>query len=660
MTVVNRLWLCADRRVLPAKRSRSFVAVVAVLLAGLVAQSPAADAAADAEHESARTAALKVFKDEVKPFLDTYCVRCHGQKKRKGDVTFEYAVKEPGSVAFRNLWQHAAMVTKAHDMPPEKEEKQPTDAERARFLAWVGNAKQLSAKDPGYFVIRRLNKREYGNTLHDLFGVDRALANDLPDEVYGAGYANTISPLLMEQYLAIANEVLARLTAGSATAQQRQWLGDVPGSVDQEPAAAKQLAHTIARRAYRRPASESEIDVLLRVYALAREKGRSYAEAVRLMLKAVLVSPQFLFITPDAPAGQTEEIVPLGDHQLASRLSYLLWSTMPDAELAKLADEGRLHDPVVLAQQTRRLLSDPRSRAFFDGFGAQWLGLDKLASKTFDAAKFPQMTPELRQAMYDEGRLLFDRILRENRSVVGFIEAEYTYLNEVLANHYGMNGAVKGAEMRKVDLKDRTRGGVLTMAGVLATSSFPNRTSPVNRGVWVLEQVLGEHVPPPPPNVPTLEKQDQKKVANLTLRQRTELHRTDPVCASCHKVLDPIGFGLENFDAIGRWRDRDDSGLAIDATGELPGDKRFTSPQELKGIMVGRVDDLCRNLTGKVLAYALCRQLEGYDEVVVDQLAKTIAKDGYRMQSLVIAVVTSYPFTHRRVHEPMGKTNAKK
>jgi hypothetical protein len=203
--------------------------------------------------------------------------------------------------------------------------------------------------------------------------------------------------------------------------------------------------------------------------------------------------------------------------------------------------------------------------------------------------------------------------------------------------------------MRKVQLTDANRGGILGMPGVLATTSFPNRTSPVKRGVWVLEQVLGDHVPPPPPNVPALEKQDHEKVANLTLRQRTELHRTDPVCANCHKVLDPIGFGLENFDAIGRWRNSDDGGGAIDATGELPGGKRFSTPKELKAIIAARQADLARNLTEKLMAYALCRQLEGYDEIVVDRLMENIAKDGYRMQTLIAEIVTSYPFTQRRI-----------
>jgi hypothetical protein len=275
--------------------------------------------------------------------------------------------------------------------------------------------------------------------------------------------------------------------------------------------------------------------------------------------------------------------------------------------------------------------------------------LGELERKTFDAAKFPHMTGAMRAAMYDEARLFFESIVRENRSVVSFVDSDYTFLNETLATLYGLEKTVTGPAMRKVQLTDPHRGGILGMPGILATTSFPDRTSPVKRGVWVLEQVLGEHVPAAPPNVPSLEKQDNENVATLTLRQRTELHRTDATCANCHKILDPIGFGLENFDAIGRWREEDDSGGAIDATGELPGGKRFSSPRELKAIIAGRRVELARNLTEKLLAYALCRQLEGYDEIVVDRLMENIAKDGYRMQTLITEIVTSYPFTQRRI-----------
>jgi hypothetical protein len=279
------------------------------------------------------------------------------------------------------------------------------------------------------------------------------------------------------------------------------------------------------------------------------------------------------------------------------------------------------------------------------------LGLGGLKSQTFDPAKFPQMTSAMRSAMYEEARLFFDSIVRENRSVVSFVDSDYTFLNGTLATLYDLEKTVSGPEMRKVTLTNANRGGILGMPGILATTSFPNRTSPVKRGVWVLEQVLGDHVPPAPPNVPTLEKQDRKKIGNLTLRQRTELHRTNAVCNNCHKILDPIGFGLENYDAIGRWRDQDDTGGKIDAAGELPGNKRFSSPKELKVIIAARKDELARNLTQKLMAYALCRQLKGYDEIVVDRLMEIIAKDGYRMQTLITEIVTSYPFLNQRLGE---------
>jgi hypothetical protein len=641
---------------------RSTALVVALGLAAALASAGAAEAETDAELAAARAAELKIHKEQIVPFITTYCNKCHGEEKKKGGVTFQYAAKNPGATSFRPLWQQAVANIKSHDMPPDKEQKQPSAQERQVFVDWVASIKHLAAKDPGTFVIRRLNKVEYANTLHDLLGVDPEIAHELPDEVFGAGYTNSFSPLLTEQYLAIANEALNRALAPAGmppTATQQRLFGPPPGTSQDATAAARQVAQALARTAYRRPPTSAETDVLMQVYAMMTGKGKSHSEALRQVLKAILVSPQFLFITPDADADSSHDIVPLGDHQLAARLSYLLWATMPDAELAGLADVGTLHIPAVLAQQTRRMLADARSRALFDGFGAQWLGLDKIGGKAFDTAKFPLMTPVLRSAMYDEARLLFESILHENRSIRTFIDCDYTFLNGPLAAIYGLDKTVTGPAMRKVQLTDANRGGILAMPGILATSSFPNRTSPVNRGVWVLEQVLGEHVPPPPPNVPALDKQDPKKVAAMTMRQRTELHRSDAVCASCHKVLDPIGFGLENFDAIGRWRDKDDSGGMIDATGELPGDHKFTTPKELKKIIAGRTDEFGKTLAGRLLSYALCRQLEGFDEIVTDQIAEAVAKDGYHMQTLVTAVVTSYPFTNRRQNDLPGPSHAK-
>lgn len=633
----------------PRAAKAVILVALAVPLAALGQSEPAGDAAFAARQAELR----KTFKDRIQPFVTTYCVECHGNRRpTRGGVNFQAAFKDPGSPAFSKNWKHALANVKALDMPPEDAKKQPTEEERQMFVDWVAQLKFLSPPDPGPFVIRRLNKVEYGNTLRDLFGVDPAIARDLPEEVLGAGYLNTFSPLQTEQYLGIANEVLARILAPPGeppTAIERRLFGEPPAAGSDVRAAARNVARSLARSAYRRPATEEEVDVLLGVFDLARESQLAYPAALRLMLKAVLVSPQFLYITPSREADAGRRIVPLDDHQLASRLSYLLWATMPDAELAALADRGKLHEPATLRAQVRRLLQDPRSRALFDGFGAQWLGLGELEGKVFDPAKFPVMTREMRTAMYEEARLFFESIVREDRSVVSLVDSNYTFLNGTLAALYGLEKSVAGPAMRRVQLADANRGGILGMPGILATTSFPDRTSPVKRGVWVLEQVLGEHVPPAPPNVPALERQEQGQVANLTLRQRTELHRTDPTCANCHKILDPIGFGLENFDAIGRWRDADDSGGAINAAGELPGGKHFSSPRELKAIIAARQADLARNLTEKLLAYALCRQLEGYDEIVVDRLMENIAKDGYRMQTLIAEVVTSYPFTQRRI-----------
>ena len=598
--------------------------------------------------------AKKSFKEVVTPFINDYCFKCHSNKRQRGGINFQPALRTPGSSASGKRWKQAIANVKAHDMPPEDSPKQPTQADREQFIEAIGMIKYLSPKDPGPFVIRRLTKREYGNTLHGLFGVDPQVADDLPEEVFGEGYLNTLSPLLSEQYLGIAKEVLDRILApeGSpATEIQKRLFGDPPASKNDEPRVVGRIARSLAKKAYRRPPSDEEVRVLLEVFELGRENELSYFQSLRLMLKAALVSPQFLFITPSSMPESGKSIVPLDAHQLASRLSYLIWATMPDRELASLADSGKLLNPSVYRAQVKRLLADGRSRALFDGFGAQWLGLGGLAKQTFDEEKFPQMTPKMRSAMYDEARMFFETLVRENLGVVNFVKSDFTFLNGDLAGLYGLDGKVNGAAMRRVMLDDSNRGGVLGMPGILATTSFPNRTSPVKRGVWVLEQILGEPIPPAPPNVPELEKQKEEKVANLTLRERTELHRTDSACATCHKIMDPIGFGLENFDAIGRWREQDDTGGAIDATGELPGGKRFDTPKELKEILADRKPEVARNLTEKLLAYALCRPLEGYDHIVVDRLMDSIAADGYRMQTLILEVVSSYPFLNYHIEE---------
>ncbi len=637
----------------------------ALLVIGVVSAcsvSCKAQSEVDGEAAALRADTKKFFDERVAPFIKTYCLDCHSNKRpTEAGVNFSPALKEPAHAAFSQQWKNASARVKAHDMPPDYADHQPTEPDRQMFVDWLAKIKYLSPQDPGHFIIRRLTKTEYGNTLHDLLGVKPTIVDELPDEVSGAGYLNSLSPLQLEHYLTIADKALEQIlplndVPSSETLSTETYLrlfGEPPSPESNSRESARKVAQSLARKAYRRPPSEAEIDVLLAVFDLGVQNDLDYPRALRLMLKAILVSPQFLFITPAAEVASEAEIVPLDDYQLASRLSYFLWGSMPDAELIRLADNGTLHEPAILKTQVKRLLDDSRSHALFDGFGAQWLGLGDFEDKVFDTSKFPQLNRELRAAMMEEARLFFDSIVRENRHVASFIDGDYTFLNESLASIYGLEETVTGPEMRRVQLTNDNRGGILGMPVVLAATSFPDRTSAVKRGVWVLEQVLGEHVPPAPPDVPALDKQDPQTAARLTLRERTELHRTNPVCANCHKLLDPIGFGLENFDAIGRWRELDDNGQAIDATGQLPGDRSFSGPADLKLMIAGRVDKLSRNLVEKLLAYALGRKLEGYDEIVVDNLMKDIASDGYRMQTLVTAVVTSYPFTHRRIPEEL-------
>ena len=598
-----------------------------------------------------RADAQKVFKEKVTPFVNNYCTKCHGSVAKAG-INLQSALKNPNGESAALHWKKAAANVKVHDMPPEDVSKIPSEEERQQFIEAVGKIKYLAPRDPGPFVIRRLTKPEFANTLRDLYGANRSIAASLPEEVVGEGFLNSISPLQSELLLDIANQVVGQVVApqGQApTAVQKRLFGEPPAKGSDLRKEARNVARSLARDAYRRPPSEAELDVLVDVYDLGRDNELNHSAALGLMLKAVLVSPQFLFITPAGAPESKEKIVLLDDYQLASRLSYLLWSTPPDAELAALADQGKLHNPGVLKAQVERLLKDTRSRALFDGFGAQWLRVNELDGQVFDPKTFPQMTPTLRSAMMEEVRLFFESIVRENQSVARFVNSDYTFLNEPLAKVYGLKQSVRGLKMRRVKLTNPNRGGILGMPATLAATSFPNRTSPVRRGVWVLEQILGERVPPPPPDIPELEEQDHKEVAGLTLRQRTELHQSEATCRNCHKVLDPIGFGLENFDAIGRWREKNDEGLAIDSAGKLPSGKGFSSPAELKGLLARREASLARNLTERLMAYALGRQLEGYDQIVVDRLLAEVAKDGYRVRSIISGVITSYLFTYRRI-----------
>jgi mono/diheme cytochrome c family protein len=425
--------------------------------------------------------------------------------------------------------------------------------------------------------------------------------------------------------------------------------GLAPGQ--QDPECARRIVSALARRAYRRPVTEAEVDGLVRFVTMARQKGDSFEQGVRVALEAILVSPHFLFrIEHDSDANNPAVAHRVADFDLASRLSYFLWSSMPDEELFRLAGERKLRKPDVVAAEVRRMLLDPKSVALVDNFAGQWLELRNLDSVKPDPDRFPNFDENLRQAMKEETRLFFEAVIREDRSILDFIDGKFTFLNERLAKHYGIPG-IAGPEFRRVELTGDERSGVLTQASVLTVSSYPTRTSPVLRGKWVLENFLNDPPPPPPPGVPNLDEAAIGKSASL--RQQLEQHRANPACASCHTRMDPLGFGLENYDAVGHWRTQDGK-FPVDSTGTLPGGHSFRSPAGLKEILKADRDAFARCLTEKMLTYALGRGLERYDRPNVNLICSRLAASDYRFSRLVLEIVRSLPFEMRRGEAPIS------
>ena len=412
-----------------------------------------------------------------------------------------------------------------------------------------------------------------------------------------------------------------------------------------KPEVAREIIGRFARRSFRRPVTTDEINRLAKFVDLAAKEGESFEKGIKLALSAVLVSPHFLFRgelqpEPDNP----KAIHPINEYALASRLSYFLWSSLPDDELFQLAEKKSLRKN--LDQQVKRMLLDPKSRALVDNFAAQWLQLRNLKQMSPDPKEFASFDEPLRAAMLKETELFFETIMREDRSVLDFLDANYTFVNERLARHYGLTG-VSGEQFQRVFFKDNQRGGILTHASILTITSNPTRTSPVKRGKWVLENILGTPPPPPPPDVPELS-EDKTKVLSGSLRQRMEQHRENPLCASCHAQMDPIGFGFENFDGIGAWREKD-GGFPVDPVGKLVSGESFNTPGQLRLILLkGKHDEFIRCLSEKMLTYALGRGLEYYDKCALEQIAKGLAKNKHKFSSFILEVVKSVPFQQRR------------
>lgn len=591
---------------------------------------------------------------EAQSFLKTYCVSCHqGAKPTAGFDAAKLSAAD-GVAADARKWTRALARVRAGEMPPMGAPAPDMD-KRAGFSSYVETALKTAACADGIrprrAPLRRLNRAEYSATVRDLLNIHINAGRNLPaDGAGGEGFDNAaetlfLSPMHGEKYLEAAREALEY---GAKDPKSRaRFLIAEPGSAVTAEAAARKVLEAFLPRAFRRPARTGELEHYYSLFAGAYKRSKSWEPSVLHALQGMLISPHFLFRIEEPSAGSGPQL--LDDYAMASRLSYFLWGSMPDEALMKAAAEGKLKDEAGLREQALRLMKDPKTRDFAEQFVEQWLNTRELGRDIKpDAKMFPTYyDQEIQSAIRYEPILFFQELMTANLSILNLIDSPFTVMSNKLAKHYGV---VPPKPIRQqpvvVELPAGShRGGVLSMAAVLAVSSYPNRTSPVLRGKWILEALLGTPPPPPPPNVPTLPESAAGAGAK-TLRERLTQHRANPACAVCHNRIDPLGFGLENYDVLGRWR-TEEGGKAIDARGELPDGTRFDGPAELKKVLMEQKDLLVHNLTGKLLGYALGRGLALEDQCAVDRIAEKVKAENYSMQALILEIVNSVPFRYQ-------------
>ncbi|MCO6457795.1 MAG: DUF1592 domain-containing protein [Pirellulaceae bacterium] len=616
------------------------------LTAGLLSLLSAPAAGNDPSGSEVKT----TFKQDILPFLTAHCHKCHGGDEPEGGLGLDGYRDSANIQSDYEIWEKVQRALLERQMPP-RDEEQPQESELLAVVEAIRAelAKYDCSQDkrPGRVTIRRLNRAEYNNTIRDLVGIDFRPADDFPSDDVGEGFDNigdvlSIPPLLLEKYLMAAEAIVDRALADpDARRRILEHQPEAEGLSRRE--AARRNLRQFASRAFRRPVTDEEMERLFQLIRFTLDQGGSEQDAMRVALQAILASPHFLFrVERDPAADDPDGIRELDDWELATRLSYFLWSSMPDAELFRLAGEGSLRQPDVLRAQARRMLADPKSRALTENFAGQWLQLRSLGDIAPDPRQFPAFDDRLREAMLRETQMFFESIVRDDRSVLDFLTADYSYVNQQLAEHYGLEG-IEGPEFRRVALPERRRG-VLTQASVLLLTSNPTRTSPVKRGKWILDNILGEPPPPPPDGVEPL---DENAETLGSLRQRMEQHRSNEACAVCHRKMDTLGFGLENFDVIGAWRERDGR-FEIDPAGTLPGGREFRDAGELMQILAEeKREQFCRCLAEKMLTYGLGRGLQAYDRCAVNAIVKQLSGNDYRFSALITAIVTSDPFTLR-------------
>jgi mono/diheme cytochrome c family protein len=606
------------------------------------------------------------FDDRVNPLFAKYCAGCHGGARPKAGLVLKFSgeaeAREKAKSDF-DLWTRVHEELSTQNMPPEDAPRRPTDDERALMVAWIeSNLLTVNGQpDPGPFMVHRLNNREYANTVRDLLYLPPAydVTSDFPPDERGDGFDNnagtlTISPLLVEHYIAAAekatNDALGldpkkAQQARDATLATKSRLNE-PSNGFREDFADRQAKirlnlQLLAPRAYRRPVTKGEIDELMKFAALSfAHAGEAFDPATGLAARAAMMSPEFLFrIERDPHPDGTGKVFEITEYQLASRLSYFLWSTMPDEQLFKEAKAGTLRQNI--DAEIARMLQDPKAISLTKDFLGQWLEIRGLHETT-------NADPKLLAAMLGETEHFFDYIVRNNRSIMDFLDADYTFVNESLAKLYGIPG-ITGDEFQKVQVDTARRGGIFTQASFLTLTSKPlgnsRRTSPVVRGKWILENIFNQTIPPPPPNVPSLNLDTNKELKG-TVRQIFEQHRADPTCAGCHARMDPYGFALENYDGYGAWREQDNK-VNVDASGQING-KKFTTPVEFRALLSERRDDYRRAVIKKMLSYALGRGMQGFDKPALDAIFTGVKTDGDSFTSVITNVVKSYPFQHAR------------
>ncbi len=606
------------------------------------------------------------FRDEVRPFLARHCVKCHGPAKAKGGVDFSKLDDEASVRRRRKVWRGVVEQVETLEMPPEGEPGVAPEA-REKVVGWLKAAvssfdcNDPSSIDPGPPPVRRLTRDEYDRTLRDLLGVEFRSAEvvGMPSDGEGSGsaFANLaealiLPPVLLEKYFAAADKALEFVFEKPKNKKALDALIVArPGPDLPDREAARKVIARFLRLAYRRPVADEEIARYLALFDRSASKGVKYDDSARSMIKAALVSPFFLFrVERDRASVGPEVSYKVTDHELAVRLSYFLWSTMPDASLSDLADRGKLSDPSTLEAQVRRMLLDPKAKALTDNFAEAWLQVGKLANARPSTEFFPTFNGNLRRDLRDETITFFDRLRQDDRSVLDLLDADYAYLNQDLAKHYDIPG-VEGREIRRVALPPGShRGGLLGMGSVLAMTSHTSRTSPTLRGKYILEVVFGTPPPPPPPDAGKLPEERKKGEAPRSFREQMAQHARQAECAACHAKIDPLGYGLENYDAVGRWR-TESGGRPLDATGKLPGGETFNGADELKTIILARKGDFERNLIERMLSYALAREVQGDDECATRQILADLERDGHRFSTLVLGVARSVPFQYRRTLE---------